>query len=143
MTTPLGGGCLCGAIRYTVNAPISALRACHCTHCQKASGTGASINATIPSSSFSLTQGKPRRFEDKADSGRTLYRLFCGDCGSPIYSQRATMPEFMVLKVGTLDHPVDMRIVSHIWTRSARPWNPIDPALEQHPEGAPPMPPAG
>lgn len=142
MTTPLTGGCLCGAIRYTVSAPISGLRACHCTHCQKCSGTGASINATIPSASFALTQGTPRRFDDKADSGRTLYRHFCGDCGSPIYSQRATMPELMVLKVGTLDHPVDMKIVAHIWTRSARPWSHIDPASEQHPEGAPPQAPS-
>jgi hypothetical protein len=142
MTPPLTGGCLCGAIRYSVSSEVSQLRACHCTHCQKASGTGASINATIPSASFSLIKGKPRRFDDKADSGRTLYRHFCGECGSPIYSQRATMPEFMVLKVGTLDHPVDMKLVAHIWTRSARPWSHIDPACELHAEGAPPPAPA-
>lgn len=140
-TPSLAGGCLCGAIRYTVSTAISQLRACHCTHCQKASGTGASINATIPSASFALTKGAPRRFDDKADSGRTLYRHFCGDCGSPIYSQRATMPELMVLKVGTLDDPAGMKLVAHIWTRSARSWDPIDPACEQHREGAPPQAP--
>ena len=41
------GGCLCGAIRYRVNAPITALRVCHCTHCQKNTGTGASVNAVV------------------------------------------------------------------------------------------------
>ena len=49
MPSPLTGGCLCGAVRYTINAPISALRVCHCTHCQKTSGTGSSVNAVIPS----------------------------------------------------------------------------------------------
>lgn len=142
MTPPLAGGCLCGAIRYRVGSPITQLRACHCTHCQKASGCGASVNATIQSSSFTLTQGRPKRFDTLADSGRTLHRYFCGDCGSPIYSQRATMPELMVLKVGTLDNPVDMQLVAHIWTRSARPWSHIDPAAEQHAEGAPPPAPA-
>ena len=55
--TPHAGGCLCGAIRYSVNAPIKALRVCHCTHCQRTSGTGASVNAVIQSKDFALTKG--------------------------------------------------------------------------------------
>jgi hypothetical protein len=133
MTTPLTGGCLCGAIRYTVSAPITELRACHCTHCQKGSGTGASVNAPIPSAAFKLTQGKPKRFTDTADSGRTLYRDFCGDCGSPLYSQRAATPELMALRAGTLDDAGNVKITTNIWTRSARPWTYIDPASKQFP----------
>ena len=133
MTTPLTGGCLCGAIRYTVSAPITELRACHCTHCQKDSGTGGSVNAAIPSAAFKLTQGMPKRYAGTADSGRTLYRNFCGDCGSPIYSQRATTPETIALRAGTLDHSGNMKITANIWTRSARPWAFIDPASKQFP----------
>jgi hypothetical protein len=133
MTTPLTGGCLCGAIRYSVSVPITELRACHCTHCQRASGAGGSVNAVIPSAAFTLTQGTPKRYAGTADSGRTLYRDFCGECGSPIYSQRATVPETLVLRAGTLDAPGDMRITAHIWTRSARPWSTIDPACAQFP----------
>jgi hypothetical protein len=138
MPSPLTGGCLCGAIRYTVDAPITLLRVCHCTHCQKASGTGASINAVVPTASFKITQGAPRRYDDKADSGRTLYRHFCGDCGSPLYGQRAATPEMSVVRAGTLDHPVDMKIATHIWTKSARPWSHIDPATDQYRENIPP-----
>ena len=133
MTTPLTGGCLCGAIRYAVDVPISELRACHCTHCQKASGAAGSVNAVIPSAAFKITQGAPKRYDAKADSGRTLYRFFCGDCGSPIYSQRATAPETAVLRAGTLDSSGDMKITANIWTRSARPWAHIDPASAQFP----------
>ncbi len=133
MTTPLTGGCLCGAIRYTVSVPITELRACHCTHCQKASGAGGSVNAVIPSAAFNVTQGTPKRYAATADSGRTLYRDFCGDCGSPIYSQRATAPETLVLRAGTLDSPGDMKITANIWTRSARSWSTIDPASTQTP----------
>ena len=132
MSTPLSGGCLCGAIRYTISAPVSALRACHCTHCQKTSGTGSSVNAVIPSSAFTLLQGTPRKYTDTAESGRTLYRYFCGDCGSPVYSQRQTMPERMVVRAGSLDAPPAVKITANIWTRSARPWSWIDPASEQH-----------
>ncbi len=134
MPAQLTGGCLCGAIRYTVDQPISELRACHCTHCQKASGTGASINAMLPASSLTITKGKPKLYEDTAQSGRTLNRLFCADCGSPIYSQRANAPNLLVLKVGTLDNPVGMKITANIWTNSARAWTYIDPASDQHPE---------
>lgn len=140
MTTPLTGSCLCGAIRYTVSAPIKELRACHCTHCQKASGAGGSVNAVVPSAAFNVTQGTPKRYADTADSGRTLYRYFCGDCGSPIYSQRATVPETVVLRAGTLDRSDDMRITANIWTRSARPWSYIDPATTQS-AGQPDAPP--
>jgi hypothetical protein len=127
----LTGGCLCGAIRYTVSAPITELRACHCVHCQKGSGTGAAENAVIPSASFRLEQGTLKRYGSRAESGRTLYRHFCGDCGSPIYSQRQNAPEAVVLRVGSIDNPEDYRITTHIWMRSARPWSYVDPSTKQ------------
>ena len=133
MTTPLSGGCLCGAIRYSINAPVAGLRACHCTHCQKTSGTGSSVNAVIQSRDFALTQGTPKRYTDKADSGRLLQRFFCGDCGSPIYSQRDNTPERRVVRAGSLDDSSTMKITTNIWTKSARPWSHIDPDTEQLP----------
>jgi len=132
MPTPLTGGCLCGAIRYSVNQPIIELRACHCTNCQKASGTGGSVNAMIPSANFQLVKGKPKRYSAKADSGRLLHRFFCGDCGSPLYSQRDSTPENMALRIGTLENAPPMKIAHNIWTKSARPWAHIDPATQQH-----------
>ena len=131
MPALLTGRCLCGAVRYTVAAPITELRACHCRDCQKSSGTGGSVNAMIPSSSFKIVEGAPKCFSVTADSGRTLYRFFCGDCGSPLYSQRTTTPETTSLRIGTLDDSSDMKITANIWTRSARPWAYIDPATKQ------------
>jgi hypothetical protein len=89
MPSPLTGGCLCGAARYAVSAPITGLRACHCTNCQKSSGNSGTVNAVVPSESFPITQGATKRYDDSAThSGRTLSRHFCADCGSPIYSHR-------------------------------------------------------
>jgi hypothetical protein len=133
MPAPFTGSCLCGTIRYTLSVPVTELRACHCTHCQKASGAAGSVNAVIPGASFKITQGAPKRFAATADSGRTLYRYFCGDCGSPIYSHRAATPETLVVRAGTLDDSSGMKITMNIWTRSARPWAWIDPASKQHP----------
>jgi hypothetical protein len=137
MPDPITGGCLCGKIRYTVSQPLHNIIACHCTHCQKASGAGASYNALVPTSAVTFTSGKPKVFADTAQSGNILNRYFCGDCGSPIYSQREKVPDFMVLKVGSLDAPGDMKLVMNIWTNSARQWMHIDPATERHPENRP------
>ena len=132
-STSLTGRCLCGAIQYTVGQPVRELRACHCTDCQKASGAAGSVNAVLPASAFQITKGKPKRFDAKAASGRTLHRFFCGDCGSPIYSQRESTPGMVVVRAGTLDSGEGMKITAHIWTKSARPWAYIDLASEQHP----------
>lgn len=133
MADPLTGSCLCGAIRFAVDAPVRELRACHCRNCQKASGAGGSVNAVLPSSAFRITQGTPKRYSARADSGRLLHRYFCGDCGSPVYSQRETTPETVVVRAGLFDDAAEMKVVANIWTKSARPWSFIDPESTQHP----------
>jgi hypothetical protein len=136
--TSLTGGCLCGAIRYSIAAPVTSLRACHCTNCRKSSGTGGTVNAVVKSSDFKLAKGTPRRYDDSAtQSGRTLSRHFCGDCGSPIYSQRNPDPGFMVVRAGSLDNASGLKIGTNIWTATAASWSHIDPVTEQHPGNMP------
>lgn len=140
--TTLTGGCLCGAIRYTVSTPITELRMCHCRDCQKSTGTGGSVNAMIPSASMQITKGTPKRYTVTADSGRILHRFFCGDCGSPLFSRRELTPQNTALRIGTLDpeYTAGMKVVAHIWTKSARPWSHIEAATQQFP-GQPDAPP--
>ena len=135
MPVPLTGGCLCGAVRYTVSVPITELRMCHCRDCQKSTGTAGSVNAMVKSDTMKITQGTPKRYTVTADSGRTLHRFFCGDCGSPLFSRRELTPENSGLRIGTLDaeHAAGMKIVAHIWTKSARPWAHIAPGTQQFP----------
>jgi hypothetical protein len=129
----LTGSCLCGAIRYAVSVPVTELRACHCKSCQKVSGAGGTVNAMLPSEAFKLTKGTLKRYTAIADSGRTLHRYFCADCGAHIYSQREQNPQFLSLRAGSFDEPPPMKIGMHIWTKSARPWSYIDPQAKQHP----------
>ena len=129
----MNGGCLCGAIRYTVSAPVTELRACHCTNCQKASGAGGSVNAMMASTAFKITQGTPKRYTAVADSGRTLHRYFCGDCGSPLYSQRAATPETLSIRAGTLEGAGGLKITANIWCASAPSWGYVEPGTQQHP----------
>lgn len=137
MSQELTGGCLCGAIRYTVSAPLHNVIACHCTHCRKISGAGSSHNAPVATSSVNFTAGTPKKYADTADSGNTLYRYFCENCGSSIMSQRSKTPEMSVLKVGTLDDASGLKLAMNIWTDSALPWMHLDPAIERHPKNRP------
>lgn len=121
------GGCLCGKVRYEISQPVEKVIACHCLHCQKASGSGASHNTPVPLGAFRVTAGTPKCYEDMADSGNILRRYFCGDCGSPLYSQRTKTPEMVVVKVGTLDDSDAMTLVMNIWTKRARPWMHLAP----------------
>jgi hypothetical protein len=142
MSQPTSGGCLCGAVRYSIDAPVSALRACHCLNCQKHTGSGGSVNAVVPADKFKVTKGEPKKYEDAATrSGRTLSRFFCGNCGSPLFSQRNPDIGIRIVRAGTLDDSSGMRIAANIWTSTARPWDHIDPATECHAENAPPPPP--
>ena len=87
----------------------------------------------IPTRAFDTEwpKGTLKRFSTKADSGRTLFRYFCADCGSPIYSHRETTPETLGVRAGTLDDSSGLKITTHIWTKMARPWSHIDPAAKQ------------
>jgi hypothetical protein len=141
MNPILTGGCLCGAIRYTISAPVDALRACHCLNCQKSSGTGGTVNAVVPTDAFKVTKGETKKYDDSATrSGRTLSRHFCAACGSPIYSHRNPNPGFVVVRAGSLDESRNLKVTANIWTSTARPWDFIDPATECHPENLPPPP---
>ena len=138
MPTPLTGGCLCAAIRYSIDAEVSALRACHCRNCQKHSGTAGTVNAVVPTESFRITKGATKKYQDSAtQSGRTLSRHFCGECGSSICSQRNPDPGFVVVRAGSLDDSSGMKITSDIWTATAPPWAYIDSASESHPGNMP------
>jgi hypothetical protein len=137
MTQTVTGGCLCGKVRYSISQPVEKVIACHCTHCQKASGSGVSHNTPIPLSALTMTAGTPKLYEDMADSGNILNRYFCGDCGSPLYSQRTKTPEMVVIKVGTLDDSNAMKLIMNIWTKSSRPWMAIDQSTACFPENRP------
>ncbi len=122
MEKPREGGCQCGALRYSVvGAPI-ALAVCHCTECQRQSGSAFGMSLIVPKDAFRMTSGEPRTFERKADSGNTVRCAFCPGCGTRIYHEPAAMAASLNVKPGTLDDTSWLEPVVHAWTRSKQPW---------------------
>src|SRR5260221_3574856 len=98
------GGCLCGQVRYTANAEPIFVGVCHCTSCQKQSGTAFNVVVAVPQPALSI-QGAPKSYTKKGDSGNEVISRFCSNCGSTILSEPAVMPGVSILRVGTLDDP--------------------------------------
>ena len=119
---PLSGGCQCGALRYELtDAPLT-LYACHCTNCQKQTGSAFVLSVIIPEPAFSFTKGKPAKTEWTADSGALRYGYYCRDCGCRIANGQTPPIGFLSLRAGTFDDTSWIRPAGHIWTRSAQPW---------------------
>lgn len=122
---PLTGGCHCGALRYEIDAAPILTYTCHCTDCQRITGTAFSLAIIVPEKSFRVTRGEPWPVERIADSGRVNVRLLCPDCGCWISGLGRAGPdgvEVRRVRAGTLDDRSWLRPTMHIWTRSKQPW---------------------
>ncbi len=129
MSTPIFGGCACGAIRYRAEGePLFSMN-CHCRDCQRETGSAYAAVLCVPGASFKVTQGSPKYFDLTADSGRTTRRCFCGDCGSPLFGRPGTGGDMVTIRAGSLDDPSVFRPSQDIYTASAQPWDYMNPDL--------------
>src|SRR5262245_19818205 len=101
-TFPLTGGCACGAVRYEISAMPLLLYACHCTECQRRSGSAFALNMPVATKSLRIVKGVPKAWHNAGASGTTT-SWFCGDCGGRIYGERDGRPDAMTIRAGTLD----------------------------------------
>lgn len=131
MTERLEGGCLCGRVRYTTGAPVATV-ICHCTHCQRATGSAFSVNLIVANGQFSLT-GVTTSYPDSGDSGKPVHRHFCGHCGSSLFSVADGRPGFTILKAGTLDDTAAVSPATQIYRDSAQRWLPSFEGLTTFP----------
>ena len=117
------GGCLCGQVRYKVSAQPLDTIVCHCKNCQKQAGTAFSVVSFFPRDSLQL-EGELQTFEDTGTSGQTVFRRFCGNCGSPVITDTEHAPEMglIFIKAGTLDEVDDLVPSVHVWTERKHCW---------------------
>lgn len=117
----IAGACLCGSIRYDCSAEPMMTVVCHCTHCQKQTGTSFSVLVAVPEETLNIT-GSTKVFQDTGGSGKPVMRHFCPDCGSPIFSKVSALQDRLFLKAGTLDDTSWLEPTAHIYCDSAQSW---------------------
>ena len=104
---PLSGGCLCGAVRYEVTETPGPALYCHCTRCQRRTGAAASAQARIDGSTLRVVEGE--RFVRGYRPPDGFEKLFCGECGSQLFSRNPDKPTDMSVRLGTFDEDPGVR----------------------------------
>ena len=133
MATPFTGGCMCGAVRYECSAEPVMAGNCHCRDCQRASG-GAFVSAlAVPRNALKIT-GEVKYYDVKGDSGNTVSRGFCPNCGARLFGRPAVVSDLIVIMAGSLDDPSWYKPGMDFYTASAQPWAHMNPDLPKFPQ---------
>lgn len=130
---PLEGGCLCGEVRFRVTAPFVASGYCHCTRCQRRTGTASSVSARVPREGFELLQGAEHVRAFRPPTGGKA-KVFCSNCGSALCSGELDSDELIAIRLGALDSDPGIRPHYRQFVDWAASWEPIpDDGLMRHP----------
>lgn len=122
MADEFEGGCQCGNIRYEVVGTPKRLVACHCSDCQRQSGSAFGMTMLVNEADFRLTQGEPKTFASKSAAGRAKLGAFCPECGTRIYHKNEWTKGTVSIKPGTLDDTRWLTPDMHLWTSSKQTW---------------------
>jgi hypothetical protein len=124
---PHEGGCLCGAIRYTLHGEPTYSGHCHCRSCQKAIGAGFVTWAGVKPGNFEVTQGEITICETSPG----VRRGFCGRCGSSLTFAGDDWTDIAVT-AATLDNPGAVKPESNVYLDHQQPWVVIDNSLRNY-----------
>src|SRR6185295_10360660 len=112
----LDGGCLCGKVTYSCDAEPVVTAVCHCTDCQRQTGTSFSVIVAVPKDALQLEGDELGSFTTVGtDTGKEVSRRFCRDCGSPVMSIAEILPELVLIKAGTLHDTSWLDPQMHVW----------------------------
>jgi hypothetical protein len=129
------GGCLCGGVRFQVDGPIGPASYCHCTRCQRRTGTASSAQARLAPGSLRITAGADLVREYQPPDG--FAKAFCSACGSALFSRDPAQTEPFSVRLGVLDGDPGVRPSHRQFVAYAAAWEAIpDDGLTRHDESA-------
>ena len=122
------GGCQCGNIRYRLTGKPLMLYVCHCSDCQKQSGSAFGMSLIMPPRQVEFIQGAQtlRSWDTPGGDGRIKRCHYCPDCGTRIMHGSDDATQNVSIKAGSLDDTRGLQPSAHIWLRSAQPWVKVD-----------------
>lgn len=121
MSAPLTGGCLCSSVRFRATQRPQRTLACHCTFCQRLTGTAFYVESIFPVDAVTFEGGEIKTYEHLSDtSGRKVFAHFCALCGTTLGLTFERWPDIRAVSRSCFDAPNDVAIDAHIWTRSAQ-----------------------
>lgn len=134
MTNTYSGHCQCGAVEYEFTEDPRTVHACHCTDCQKRSGSAFGLTMVVGKDSFTI-KGEVASYIRTSHSGQKNTSYFCPKCGNPIYGELEQFPDIIAVRPGTLDDTKWFTLERHIWTNSAQSWFQFPDGCKTLPKG--------
>ncbi|KAM3414622.1 hypothetical protein BST61_g9781 [Cercospora zeina] len=98
--------CLCKSVQVQITGEDKNAVLCHCDNCRRASGSAFMHNHRWMKSEIKVLKGEDvlKVYDDSATkSGNTIFRHFCGNCGSPLWLSNSAIKGFAAMNVGNLD----------------------------------------
>ena len=127
---PLEGRCTCRAVRYRLLTRPLFVHCCHCTWCQRETGTAFALNAMIESDRVELLAGEVDVVDTPSNSGKGQKIARCPKCRIAVWSNYAGAGDVLrFIRVGTLDDPGRFPPDIHIFTSTKQPWVVIPPGV--------------
>jgi hypothetical protein len=117
------GGCLCGDVRYRALARPVRVTVCHCTFCQRLTGSAFLVEPIFKKADIAFYGAAPKTYAHRSDSSHKRVTVnFCDRCGTTICLDLERFPEILGVCAGTFDDPnwFDRSQSRHIFTRSAQ-----------------------
>jgi hypothetical protein len=109
------GGCLCGAVRYSVRGDPERVGRCHCADCRKESGSAFSVYAQWPIEAFEVS-GEIASYDGRG---------FCPQCGSRLLNPAVPGDTLIEIRIGSLDDaPFELTPEREIWVKRRESWIP-------------------
>ncbi|MBX7146132.1 MAG: GFA family protein [Alphaproteobacteria bacterium] len=116
------GSCHCGTIHYEAIVNPDKTTICHCTDCQKLTGSAYRVSVPAEKGSFHLLKGTPTIYIKIGDSGARRAQAFCPTCGSSLYVYDADNPNLYGLRVGCIEESALLIPQKQKWYRSVLKW---------------------
>ena len=131
----LNGSCLCGGVRFEVTEPPVSASYCHCTRCQKRTGTAASPQARIVPGSLRITSGEELIRAYEPPDG--FPKAFCSSVRLRTLERQSAHERDLGVRMSAFDDDPGVRPSYRQFVAYAAAWEPIpDDGLPRHPEGS-------
>lgn len=127
------GGCHCGYITYEAEVDPEAVGICHCTDCQRMTGTAYRVTVRSHKGAFKLLSGQPSIYVKTAESGNQRAQAFCPECGTPLYATTVSNADVYGIRVGTTRQRGQLQPKRQGWCQSALDWVMNLESLPQNP----------
>jgi hypothetical protein len=120
MTNKICGGCLCGAVEFSLSDNFSTFYQCHCRQCQQLTGSAFASNLITTPKNIEWLKGTDciKKYEHPS---RDFSKAFCGSCGSALPFVNKSRGS-LIVPAGSLDNFPEIRPQANIFTSEEACW---------------------